>query len=269
MRAGLAAVVVGRELEQVDQRRADLRAPVPARFPSRLAGRRLHDLSRRGKYLVWHFDGGVVLLCHLGMSGRLLLTQGPEARLGPHDHVRFLFAGGATVTFRDPRRFGRMDLTTEAKLTRHKLLAGMGPEPLGPDFDGPYLATVLAGRKAPIKTALMDQGVVAGLGNIYACEALFRARLSPRRKAATVIGARARRLAGSVTEVLRDAIAAGGSSINDYVQATGEAGYFQHRFAVYARAGERCPQCEAGGDCRVRRIVQSGRSTFYCPRRQR
>ena len=269
IRAELAAKLTGRVLESVDVRRRDLRAPIPARFSARLSGRRLAALARRGKYLLWHFDGGLVLLCHLGMSGQLLLSAGPNDPPQRHDHVRFLFSAGVTVTYRDPRRFGLMDLTTEARLPAHKLLTGMGPEPLGREFDAPYLAAALGGRKSSLKAALLDQKIVAGLGNIYVCEALHRARLSPRRKAGTVGGARAARLVAAIRETLTDAIAAGGSSLKDYVRASGALGYFQHQFAVYGQAGKPCPGCEKGSRCRVRRITQNGRSTFYCPTRQR
>lgn len=269
VRSGLAAVLPGLVIQSIDVRRRDLRIPVPRGLEARLSGRRMERLARRGKYLLWHFDGGVVLICHLGMSGRLLLGQGRDAPPQPHDHVRFVFSEGVEVTFRDPRRFGLIDLTTEAKVADHKLLAGMGPEPLEEGFDGKYLAAALKGRVSPLKTALLDQRNVAGLGNIYVCEALYRARLSPLRKAGTVGPVRADRLVAAIRETLGDAIAAGGSSLKDYVQASGELGYFQHKFAVYGRAGQRCPGCPRGSRCRVRQITQSGRSTYFCPARQR
>ncbi len=269
VRSGLAAVLPGLVIQSVDVRRRDLRIPIPVRFAARLCGRRVERLSRRGKYLLWHFDGGLVLICHLGMSGRMLLDGAKGAPPQSHDHVQFVFDNGIGVTFRDPRRFGLMDLTTETKVATHKLLAAMGPEPLEDGFDGKYLAAALKGRKSPLKTALLDQRIVAGLGNIYVCEALYRAGLSPQRKAGTVGQVRGDRLVTAIRETLRAAIAAGGSSLKDYVQASGELGYFQHKFAVYGRTGEHCPRCPPGSNCRVRQITQSGRSTFYCPTHQR
>jgi formamidopyrimidine-DNA glycosylase len=184
-----------------------------------------------------------------------------------HDHVVFIMDTGAIVRFNDARRFGLIDYTTEDGLAGHPLLAGIGPEPLGNAFNGPYLAAALAGKVTPIKSALLDQRVVAGLGNIYVAEALYWAGLSPRRLAATVAGGRAERLVTAIREVLTRAIAAGGSSLKDYVQASGELGYFQHQWAVYGREGVPCPGCDCGGG--IKRIVQAGRSTFYCAKRQR
>ncbi len=268
---GLALRLEGRRIAAVLQRRPDLRFPLPARFPARLEGRRIVSIGRRAKYIVIRLDDGWVLLCHLGMSGRMLLSDGPPPEYGPHDHIILTADDGTVLRFNDARRFGMMDLVPEAELERHKLLAGLGPEPLGNAFNGPVLAAALAGKATPIKAAILDQRVVAGVGNIYASESLFRAGLSPRRLARTVQGGRAERLAAAIRQVLGEAIAAGGSSLRDYVQTSGELGYFQHRWAVYEREGERCPGCDcdpaAGGG--VRRMVQTGRSTFYCPRRQR
>ncbi|WP_029009515.1 bifunctional DNA-formamidopyrimidine glycosylase/DNA-(apurinic or apyrimidinic site) lyase [Azospirillum halopraeferens] len=268
---GLAPHLEGRVLARVAAHRADLRVPFPPRFAERLTGRRVAAVRRRAKYMLVHLDDGTVLIVHLGMSGRMLIDTGGPGEPGRHDHVVFVTDAGTAVTFNDARRFGLMDLTTEQSLGEHPLLARLGPEPLGNGFSGPVLAERLAGRMTPIKAALLDQSVVAGLGNIYVAEALFEARLSPKRMAATVSGARAERLAGAVRAVLARAIAAGGSSLRDYRQASGELGYFQHQFAVYDREGEPCPGCtcdvaRTGG---VHRIVQAGRSTFYCPQRQR
>ena len=194
----------------------------------------------------------------------------PPVRLevpGPHDHVIFACDDGTNVIFSDHRRFGLMTLSPASDLARHPLLSEMGPDPLTDEFTGPYLAERLAGKRTPIKAALLDQKVVAGLGNIYVCEALYHARLSPRRMAYTVRGSRAVRLAAAIQRVLSDAIEAGGSSLRDYVQASGELGYFQHRFAVYGREGEPCPDCDC--EAGIKRIVQSNRSTFYCSARQR
>ena len=267
---GLAARLEGRRLIRVLQRRPDLRFALPAGFTRRLTGRRIERIGRRAKYILIYLDDGKVLICHLGMTGRMLLGKG-EPELEIHDHVVFFVEGDITLRFNDARRFGVMDLTTAAKLAEHKLLKGLGPEPLSPVFNGRRLAQALAGTRTPIKAALLDQRVVAGIGNIYASEALFRAGISPRRLARTVQGERAERLAQAVTAVLEEAVAAGGSSLRDYVQADGELGYFQHRWQVYEREGRACPGCgceikTTGG---IKRIVQSGRASFYCPRRQR
>lgn len=272
---GLAPHLEGRVLARVAQRRPDLRFPFPPKFCERLTGRRVAAVRRRAKYILVHLDDGTVLIAHLGMSGRMMITpkshDGEATEPAAHDHVIFETDDGTTITFNDARRFGLMDLTDEAALSEHPLLRTLGPEPLGNEFSGPVLAERLAGRMSPIKAALLDQTVVAGLGNIYVSEALFHARLSPKRIAATVTGARAERLATAVRDVLARAIAAGGSSLKDYRQASGELGYFQHQFSVYDREGQPCPGCtcdvaKTGG---VRRIVQSGRSTFYCAQRQR
>jgi len=267
---GLAARLEGRRLVRVLQRRPDLRFALPAGFARRLTGRRIERIGRRAKYILIYLDDGKVLICHLGMTGRMLLGRG-EPELEIHDHVVFFAEGDITLRFNDARRFGFMDLTTAAMLAEHKLLKRLGPEPLSPEFNGRRLAQALAGKRTPIKAALLDQRVVAGIGNIYASEALFRAGISPRRLARTVQGERAERLARAVTAVLEEAVAAGGSSLRDYVQADGELGYFQHRWQVYEREGRACPGCACeikttGG---IKRIVQSGRASFYCPRRQR
>jgi formamidopyrimidine-DNA glycosylase len=261
-------------LRRVDQRAPGLRIPFPDRFADRLTGRRVTAIRRRAKYILLDLDDGETLIAHLGMSGRMFIVAGPPPAPEKHDHVLFETEAGETVIFNDTRRFGLMTLCPTADLESHKLLRGIGPEPLGNGFNGPYLSDVLRGRKTPIKAALLDQAVVAGVGNIYACEALYRARISPRRLAASVAGVRAERLAAAVKAVLVEAIEAGGSSLRDYVQASGELGYFQHRFAVYDREGRPCPNCDtarpaAAKPCTVRRIVQSGRSTFYCPVLQR
>lgn len=269
---GLAAKLLGRTIVRVVQRRPDLRVAFPDRFPERLTGRRVSDIRRRAKYILIELDDGTVLLAHLGMSGRLMLYPAlPNEPPGPHDHVIFLVDDGTVVVFQDARRFGLMALTTADELPKHPLLAGLGPEPLDAAFDAQALSQALAGKITPIKAALLDQRVVAGLGNIYVCEALFHAGISPKRTAATVAGKRAGRLVPAIKSVLAEAIEAGGSTLRDYVQTSGELGYFQHRFAVYDREGQPCPGCvcnpeRTGG---IRRIVQSGRSTFYCPTRQR
>lgn len=265
---GLALRLEGRRIRRIVQRRPDLRFPLPERLPERLLGRRVRRVRRRAKFILIELDDGHVLLCHLGMSGRMLVGAAPPA-VDPHDHVLIEMEDGAVIRFNDARRFGLMDLVPESGLARHKLLAALGPEPLDPEFDGARLAFVLKGRATPIKSALVDQRIVAGLGNIYASEALFWAGISPRRPARTVQGARAARLAAAIKRVLTEAIAAGGSSLRDFMSISGELGYFQHRWAVYGREGEACPLCDCGAATGIRRIVQSGRSTFYCARRQR
>ncbi|SLN21685.1 bifunctional DNA-formamidopyrimidine glycosylase/DNA-(apurinic or apyrimidinic site) lyase [Oceanibacterium hippocampi] len=264
---GLAAVMVGRRLARVVQRRPDLRFPLPERFAERLAGRRVVTMRRRAKFILVDLDDGTVLIVHLGMSGRFDVQPPPEPTPGRHDHIVFVTEDDMIVTFNDHRRFGFMDLVAEPDLAGYRFLAGLGPEPLGNAFNGQALAAALAGRHSPIKAVLLDQRVVAGLGNIYVSEALHQAGISPRRLAANVGPARAERLAAAIRDVLNRAIAAGGSSLRDYRQASGELGYFQHSFAVYDRAGEACPSPGCGGT--IRRIVQSGRSTYYCPVHQR
>jgi formamidopyrimidine-DNA glycosylase len=271
VRRGLLPVLAGHRLAVVEQRRLDLRFPLPVDFARRLAGRRIEDIERRGKYLLIRLDADEVWLAHLGMSGRFCIDGPDTPPPGPHDHVLLRTDDGVCIRFHDPRRFGFMDLVPAEALDRCPHLAGLGPDPLGPAFDQAYLAASLAGRRAPLKAALLDQRVVAGMGNIYASESLFRARLSPTRTAATVCGKRVDRLVAAIKDVFAEAIAAGGSSLRDHRQPSGELGFFQHGFAVYGRPGEPCPGCRCqpartGG---IRRIVQSGRSTFYCGLRQR
>jgi formamidopyrimidine-DNA glycosylase len=266
VRRGLALRLTGRRIVRADLRRADLRRPFPPGLAKRLEGARIGELSRRGKYLLIELDDDGLLLLHLGMSGRITVG-GNNAPDEKHDHVVLTLDDGAVVRFNDARRFGSLDYLSRGTEGDHPLLADMGPEPLAPDFDGTYLAAALRGKMTPIKSALLDQKIVAGLGNIYVCEALYRAKLSPRRLAATVTGARAARLAQAVREVLAEAIEAGGSSLRDYVQANGELGYFQHRWAVYGKEGEKCPGCTCAEG--ISRISQSGRSTFFCAKKQR
>jgi formamidopyrimidine-DNA glycosylase len=266
VRRGLACRMTGRRIIRTELRRPDLRRPFPPGLAERLDGARVGALVRRGKYILVEIDDSGLLLLHLGMSGRI--TAGAADRPPePHDHVVLTLDDGTVIRFNDPRRFGLLDYITRGQEGAHPLLAGLGPEPLEPGFDGSYLNHALAGKMTPIKSALLDQRIVAGLGNIYVCEALYRARVSPRRLAASVVGARAKRLADAIREVLTEAIEAGGSSLRDYVQANGELGYFQHRWAVYGREGEPCPDCDCAEG--VRRITQAGRSTFFCGGRQR
>jgi formamidopyrimidine-DNA glycosylase len=265
---GLERALLGKRLMRLDLARPDLRRAIPSDLARRIEGHRVERFSRRAKYILMHFAGAGVVIAHLGMSGRLIIAAPGEAPpRAKHDHAVFLFDDGTELRFNDARRFGLLDFAETAALAEHERFRGLGPEPLGNDFNGPVLAQLLKGKKTTIKAALLDQRVVAGLGNIYACEALYGAGLSPRRRAGTVQGERAERLAAAICDVLRRAIAAGGSSLRDYVQASGELGYFQHHWAVYGKEGERCPDC----DCRagIKRIVQGGRSTFYCAKRQR
>jgi formamidopyrimidine-DNA glycosylase len=284
VRRGLAPIMEGAVIEKVEQRRADLRKPFPVRFARRVAGRRVEHLGRRAKYLLADLDDGTVLVMHLGMSGSFRVEADgvsrmvadsyvPRSKLSAHDHVVFHMSSGARIVFNDPRRFGLMDLVARADIPGSRHFKGIGIEPLGNELSGAALARLFAGRKAPLKAALMDQRLVAGLGNIYVCEALWRARLSPDRPAGSLAGPsgkpleRAVRLAEAIRSVLEAAIAAGGSSLRDHIRTDGELGSFQHDFAVYDREGEPCPRRGCRGV--IRRKVQSGRSTFYCPVCQR
>jgi formamidopyrimidine-DNA glycosylase len=271
VKRGLAPVLEGRRILRAVARRPDLRFPLPDGFGQRLTGRTVASVRRRAKYLLIELDDGVTLIAHLGMTGSFRIFEKNAPPLEKHDHVIFSTDQGAEIRFNDPRRFGFMDLAEAGQLDTHSMLANIGPEPLGDDFDASRLKQALKGRRTPIKSALLDQSVVAGLGNIYVCEALFMAGISPKRIAATITAKRATKLYKSIVDVLQRAIVAGGSSISDHRQPNGELGYFQHSFAVYGRQGEACPGC----DCRlnstggIKRIQQAGRSTFYCTKRQR
>ncbi len=274
VRRGLLPVMEGRVIARAQVNRPDLRWPLPERMADRLTGQRVLSLRRRSKYILADLSSGESLLIHLGMSGRMLVSGGmlgafhhdhpaPEK----HDHVVLDMEGGGRVTFNDARRFGAMDLVETAGAETHPLLASLGPEPLGNGFDDAYLVAALKGRRTPIKSALLDQHLVAGLGNIYVCETLFRARISPRRLAGELSARRAASLVPIIREVLAEAIEAGGSSLRDHRQTNGELGYFQHTFRVYDREGQPCTTPGCTGT--ITRIVQSGRSSFYCPRCQR
>lgn len=267
VRAGLIPAMEGQVIARAEVNRADLRWPFPPNMAQRLTGVRVEKLRRRSKYILADLSSGEILLIHLGMSGRMLVSGAVlgdfvQAHSAPqkHDHVVLHMQSGARVTFNDPRRFGAMDLIAAQAEAAHPLLASLGPEPLGNSFDGSYLAARLAGRKTPIKSALLDQRIVAGLGNIYVCEVLHCAGISPSRLAGEIPDSA--RLVPIIRDVLERAIAAGGSSLRDYRQADGELGYFQHSFAVYGREGQPCQKLGCGGE--IRRIVQSGRSSFYC-----
>jgi formamidopyrimidine-DNA glycosylase len=274
VRRGLAPVMEGQVIAAADIRRPDLRWPLPERMAERLTGARVERLRRRSKYILADLSTGETLLIHLGMSGRMLISGrvlGHFHHLHPgpqkHDHVILAMEGGARVTFNDARRFGMMDLMPTATADMHWLMSGIGPEPFGNDFHEDYLVAALNGRRTPVKAALLDQRILAGLGNIYASEVLHRAGISPKRLAGRIAGPRIASMVPVIRDVLSEAIEAGGSSLRDYRQTDGELGYFQHRFRVYDRQGEPCPTPGCAGT--IRRIVQSGRSSFYCPHCQR
>lgn len=266
VRRGLLPVLEGRRLVGVTVRRPDLRFPLPRDFAPRLTGRRVERLERRAKYLLLGLDDGAIWLVHLGMSGRMSIADGPSNTPGKHDHVTVETEAGGYVTYTDARRFGFMDLFPAAAMATHPRLAGLGLEPLGEELTGRRLQALLAGRAVSIKAALLDQRIVAGIGNIYACEALHRAGIAPFRPAGSLTAREAGRLVDAVRAVLGEAIEAGGSSLRDYVQASGELGYFQHRWRVYGREGEPCGRHPGTA---IRRAQQQGRSTFHCPDCQR
>jgi formamidopyrimidine-DNA glycosylase len=278
VRMGLAPAMEGAAFAKVEVRDRRLRWPLSKDFEKRLTGKTVAGLGRRGKYLLADLSSGDVLLMHLGMSGSFRVDDAKIAKYHhekskstTHDHVVFHMSNGATVTFNDPRRFGSMKIVPRAKLEQEPLLRALGPEPLGNEFDAAMLAKACAGKKTSLKAALSDQRVVAGLGNIYVCEALFRARLSPKRRASTIgdrhgqPNARAQALVEAIKATLHAAIKAGGSSLRDHRRADGSLGDFQHNFQVYDREGARCPRCKG----KIKRMVQTGRSTFYCPNCQK
>ncbi len=274
VRRGLAPAMEGVVIAKAEVNRPDLRWPFPANMADRLTGKRVLRLRRRSKYILADLDSGETALIHLGMSGRMLVSGDPLGQFvhdhpaaQKHDHVVLHMENGARITFNDPRRFGAMDLLATDQAEAHPLLAAIGPEPFGNSFDEPYLIAALTNRKTPMKSALLDQKTVAGLGNIYVCEALFRSKIHPARPAWRVSKDRISRLVPIIRTVLSDAIGSGGSSLRDFRQADGELGYFQHSFDVYGREDAPCrtPGCTST----IRRIVQSGRSTFYCPSCQR
>ncbi|WP_417494025.1 bifunctional DNA-formamidopyrimidine glycosylase/DNA-(apurinic or apyrimidinic site) lyase [Maricaulis sp.] len=278
VRAGLIPAMQGRLIERVTLNRANLRFPFPEDMARRLGGRRIEQIDRRAKYLLLRLAEEETLLVHLGMSGRFSIEAGEDAaqpgdfvHAAPanpkHDHVVFEIEGGVTVRYNDPRRFGFMLIFPTDAEDEQPNLAGLGPEPTSNAFSGAALGEALAGKRTPVKSALLDQRVVAGLGNIYVCEALHRSGISPRREARTIPGVRAERLARSVREVIEEAIAAGGSTLKDFAGADGALGYFQHRFSAYGREGVPCSTPDCSGE--IQRIVQAGRSTFYCPACQR
>jgi formamidopyrimidine-DNA glycosylase len=281
VRRGLAPAMEGARLLKVEVRDRRLRWPLAKDFEKRLTGKTVEGLGRRAKYLLADLSSGDVLVMHLGMSGSFRVGKDAapgvyyheKSKSTAHDHVVFHMSNGATITFNDPRRFGSMKLVARAKLDQEPLLRGLGPEPLGNEFDAAMLARACAGKKTSLKAALLDQRVVAGLGNIYVCEALYRSHLSPRRLAATLATKKAeptdhaKRLVTAIHAVLNQAIKAGGSSLRDHRQTSGELGYFQHSFQVYDREGEKCQTAGCSGI--VKRFTQNGRSTFWCPKCQK
>ena len=274
VRRGLEPVMTGQAITRADVNRPDLRWPFPERMSERLAGQTVLRLRRRSKYILADLSSGETLLIHLGMSGRMLisgLTVGGFHHAHPapakHDHVVLHMGNDARITFNDARRFGAMDLMDTATQDDHWLIRDLGPEPLGNAFDEAYFTNRLKGKNTPIKTALLDQRIVSGLGNIYVCEVLYRAGIHPARKAGKISAQRISSLVPLIRDVLGEAIAAGGSSLRDYRQTDGELGYFQHVFAVYHREGENC--LTLGCQSEIQRLVQSGRSSFFCPSCQR
>jgi len=280
VRRGLEPALVGARFEKVTQRRPDLRFPFPERFAERLEGQDIRALGRRAKYLLADLSSGEVLVMHLGMSGRFLVTQGGASRMpgefhhehgqtGAHDHVVFDLSNGARITYNDTRRFGFMDLVPRPEIETCRHFAGMGIEPLGNELSGDTIGRLFAGRRTPLKAALLDQRLIAGLGNIYVCEALFRTGLHPEAAAGSLVSKeglpteKAHALAAVIRDVLSEAVEAGGSTLRDHAQVDGSLGYFQHSFRVYDREGEKCVTPDCTGT--IARLVQSGRSTFYCP----
>ena len=274
VRRGLVTVVQGQTIEHVQVNRPDLRWPFPKDMVKRLSRQKIIMLRRRSKYLLADLSGGETLLIHLGMSGRILISGDPlgifatnQPSKQKHDHVILGFSNGARLTYNDPRRFGTMDMFETLKESKNKYLMHIGPEPLSNEFDETYFAEIAKSRKSPIKNVLLDQRIVAGLGNIYVCESLYRTRISPKIKACNISKERLSKLVPQIRSVLEEAIVAGGSSLRDFRRADGELGYFQHSFAVYGREGKRCPTLDCTG--KIARVVQSGRSTFYCPKCQK
>jgi formamidopyrimidine-DNA glycosylase len=283
VKRGLEPAMAGKQIAKVQVNRAGLRYPFPKNLGERLAGQTVLSLNRRAKYILARLDGGEVLLMHLGMSGRFTVHEFDGTKSSPgdfyheagsakHDHVVVYMEDGTKIVYTDPRRFGIIDLFPESQVSTHKLLASLGVEPLGNELTADFLNVAFRNRKTPLKSALLDQKIIAGLGNIYVCEALFRTKLSPRRQVSTITSMksptpRLEALVRVIRDVLNEAIAAGGSSLRDFAQSDGELGYFQHNFQVYDREGLAC--VAPGCDGTVERITQSGRSTFFCPHCQR
>ena len=263
---GMQPALEGKKLTNIEARCDSLRWPIPNNFADRLKGRRVINIARRAKYILWYLDDETVMILHLGMSGRVSITAKRPSKIEKHDHLIFTTEEGTVIRFNDARRFGMVDLSISDSVLHHRLLKQLGPEPLSNDFTELSFRQMLRSKKTSIKNALLDQRVVAGLGNIYVCESLFRSNISPRRLALNVKGKRLKALSINIREVLNEAILAGGSSLRDHAQTNGDIGYFQHNFMVYGREGQECKK--NGCDNKVSRIIQSGRSTFYCAKCQ-
>ena len=259
---GLSPALLGHKIDRVKLYRKDLRVPFPKNMQAKLSGKRISSLSRRAKYILVHFEGGLILAIHLGMSGRVsIVPKSEKYDVQKHDHMILTMNTGVRIVYNDPRRFGMVFLLKDIEFETHTSFEHLGPEPLGNDFSAPYLMGVLKNKKTSIKQALLDQRVVVGVGNIYACEALYKSKINPEKQACQVKGQKAEELVKDIRIILKKAIKAGGSTLKDYRHADGELGYFQHNFTVYDRAGQGCQNCNKT----IKRIVQGGRSTFYCP----
>ena len=267
VKRGLSPFLEKRRIISVTKTRTDLRKPIPLSLEEALIGKRVLKLDRRGKYLLWHTEDRMVIILHLGMSGRVVVTKNLPKIINVHDHLTFQTEDGFFIRYNDPRRFGFVDVVSLDNLSKHPSLAFLGLEPLSNEFNAPSLRQKIIKKQSPIKSVLLDQSIIAGLGNIYVCEALHRAGISPRRKAKNISEKKIEDLVISIQVVLKDAINAGGSSLKDHVQTTGEMGYFQHQFRVYSREGKECIKKYCTG--KIRRIIQSGRSTFFCNQCQR
>lgn len=265
VRTGLEKSLKGKVIKKTTLRRKNLRIPFPKNLSKNLEGRRIINIRRRAKYLIIELDNENALIMHLGMSGKILVKNSKPENLNKHDHVIIEFNGGKTLIYNDARRFGLVTLCKKTELEKHKLLSALGPEPLSNEFNEVVLFNSLKKKTAPIKNVIMDSHVVVGVGNIYACESLFRSGISPIKKACDVPKKKVSELVKNIRDVLNEAIASGGSTLRDYVRSTGDSGYFQHKFQVYGREGKACFACHKP----IKRIKQQGRSTFYCPNCQR
>ena len=267
VKRGLSPFLAGRKIVSVEKARPDLRWPIPRSLEHVLTGTRVLKLERRGKYILWYTQDGMVMILHLGMSGRVLITKDLPKAKNAHDHLIFETEDGFFIRYNDPRRFGFIDIVPLKNLAEYRSLAALGPEPLSNEFNASALRQKINKKQSPIKSVLLDQTIIAGLGNIYVCEALHRSGISPRRKAKNISENKIDSLVIAIRVVLQDAINAGGSTLKDHLQTTGEMGYFQHQFRVYSREGEECMKKSCSGI--IKRIIQSGRSTFFCGKCQR
>ena len=267
VKRGLSPFLAGRKIVSVEKARPDLRWPIPRSLEQVLTGARVLKLERRGKYILWYTQDGMVMILHLGMSGRVLITKDLPKVKNDHDHLIFETEDGFFIRYNDPRRFGFIDIVPLKNLAEYRSLAALGPEPLSNEFNASALRHKINKKQSPIKSVLLDQTIIAGLGNIYVCEALHRSGISPRRKAKNISENKIDSLVIAIRIVLQDAINAGGSTLKDHLQTTGEMGYFQHQFRVYSREGEKCMKKSCSGI--IKRMIQSGRSTFFCGRCQR